>query len=165
MNPELDERIILTISSSFVEISIDWLKITAVREAHGMNVNEGLCYEVCSGIPFSGKVSGELFFAMDGYTRLLLLPYIVHNLEMNDPQKEMVETAMNSFVKKLSDEFSLELADIANIEMQEPRNLNHKLIPLPQESYRKYAIIFFLRDDDKKKYLGRIYLHLVLEKE
>lgn len=165
MNPELDERIILTISSSFIEIITDWLKITAIREGYGATVNEGLCYEFCSGIPFSGNASGEMFIGMDGYTRLLLLPYIIKSLELEVEHPELVESAMNSFVLKLGREFSDELNDISTITLMEPERLNHKIVPLPQDKYRKYTMIYFLRDDEKKKYLGRIYLHLALDKK
>jgi hypothetical protein len=164
-NPELDQRLILTISSSFVEIVTDWLNVTAIREGFGQTANEGLCYEFCSSIPFSGNISGEMFIGMDGYTRLLLLPYIVNHLDMEYTHPQLVEAAMNSLVLKLAKEFSDELEAVSQVKMQEPRNLNHKLVPLPKEDYRKYMMIFFIRDDENKKYLGRIYLHLALDKK
>jgi len=164
MNPELDERLILTISSSFIEIITDWLNINAIQEGYGASINEGLCYEFCSGIPFSGVISGELFIGMDGYTRLLLLPYIVEHLEMEVTHHQLVDSAMNTLVYKLAKEFSEELESISKVSMNEPRNLNHKMVTLPQEKYRKYTLIYFLRDDEKRKYLGRIYIHLALDK-
>jgi len=163
-NPELDQRLKLTITTSLIEILTDWLKITAILEGHGTTLNEGLCYEFCSGIPFSGDISGEMFIGMDGYTRLLLLPYIVAHLEMEVTHPQLVDAAMNSLVFRIAKEFSEELQEITRVNMHDPRSLNHKLVPLPQEKYRKYTMIYFLRDDEKKKYLGRIYLHLVLDK-
>ncbi|MDH4261957.1 MAG: chemotaxis protein CheX [Spirochaetia bacterium] len=164
-NPELDQRFILTISSSFIEIITEWLNVTAISEGYGQTSNEGLCYEFCSGIPFTGTISGEMFIGMDGFTRLLLLPYIITHLDMEFTHSQLVEAAMNSLVLKIAKEFSEELDAISHIKMLEPRNLNHKLVPLAKEDYRKYMMIYFIRDDENKKYLGRIYLHLVLDKK
>jgi len=165
MNPELDERIILTLSSSLAEITTDWLKFNSILEGFGATVNEGLCHEYCTGISFTGNVSGEIFIGMDGYTKLLLLPYIIAHLDLTVKHTQLAEGAMNSFVYKLAEEFSEELDLIVKISMQEPRSLNHKLVPLPQDLYRKYLMIYFLRDDEKKKYLGRLYIYLVLNKK
>jgi len=165
MNPDLDQRFIQTISTSFVEIVIDWLKITAIREGYGPTMNEGLCYEFCMGIPFSGDVSGEIFIGMDGYTRLLLLPYIINHLDLEVNHPQLVESAMSSLVFKLAKEFSEELDAISHINLLESRSLNHQMVALPKEEFRKYTMIYFIKDDDNKKYLGRIYIHLVLEKK
>lgn len=165
MNPELDDLLVLTISTAFANIVTDWLKITALREGVGGTINEGLCYEYCAGMPFKGKLTGELFLGMDGFTRLLLLPYIVNHIEMESQKKELVESAMDTMVQKMAKEFFSELEEVLDIERLESRDVSHKIVPLPQDEYRKYTIIYFLRDDVEKKYLGRIYLNLALEKK
>jgi hypothetical protein len=165
MNPEIDERLIFTVSSSFIEIIIDWLNITAIREGYGETFNEGICYEFCAGIPFSGMVTGELFICMDGYTRALILPYIIKNLELKKTHDEVAKMAMRSFVSKIAEEFFEELKDITEVNVFDIRELNHKIIQLPGDELRKYSIIYFIRDDENRKYLGRIYLHLALEKD
>ncbi|MES0490633.1 MAG: chemotaxis protein CheX [Leptospirales bacterium] len=165
VDPFLDEKVVLVLSSSVMELATGGLQVEAVREAYGVTRNEGLCYEFCSAFSFSGEIVGDLYIGMDGYTKILLLPYITKNFEIEVESPEMVKNATRAFVERMKDEFILELHDILpGTSLGEVRNLNFKLVSLPSEKYRKYTVIFFLKDTLKKKYLGRIYFHVVFEK-
>jgi len=166
MDPIIDEKLVLTVSSTFSEMATEQLQVTAVREAYGQNRNEGLCYEFCAGIPFSGEIAGELFVCLDNFSKILLLPYIMEAFEVDPGREALSDALMRAFVERIAEEFKVEVSEfVASIELQEIRSLNHKIVPLPDSDFRKYTVVYFLRDDQQKKYLGRIYLHLMVSKK
>ena len=165
MNPLIDEKMILTTSSAFMELAYDWLGINIVREAYGPTDNEGLCHEYCCGISLKGDVKGHVFLGLDGYTKLLMLPYIAKKFSLEEHPPEVVESSLLSFMNQFAGLIATELQEfITRVDTGVPQIYSHKLLSLPTEKFRKYALIFFLKDEEKQAYLGRAYLFLAIGK-
>ncbi|MDH5717367.1 MAG: chemotaxis protein CheX [Spirochaetia bacterium] len=165
MDPFQDEKFILTVSSSFIDVSAEWLEISMMREAYGQTYNEGICYEFCAGIDFSGDISGKMFICMDGYTKLLLLPYVAAKFNLSQFHWEAAESSLLSYVNQIGGKIFSELEDyFSTFEIKPPSLYSNKLVPLPADEFRKYAVIFFLRDEKKKKYLGRLHTTIAMKK-
>lgn len=166
MDPFLDEKLVLTATASFLEVAADFLFIDAQREGYGPNLNEGLCYEYCAGVEYRGDVGMDFYIGMDAYTKILLLPYIVKNINFEIERGEMAEVAMEAFASTVFEELRNEMGEyIEDMTMSEIINHNHKIVELPVERFRKYTIIYFMRDLEEGEYLGRVYLHLALLKD
>ncbi|RME93675.1 MAG: chemotaxis protein CheX [Candidatus Hydrogenedentota bacterium] len=167
MDPLLDEKLILTASASLIDVTSEQLGVYAVREAYGPTSNEGLCFEYCVKFPFQGKPNGNFYFAMDGYTKLQLIPYVVRNFLSEDDSapKAIADKALFTMAKEVANMMEEELKEFQEeFCFEEGKILSHKIEKLPSASFRKYMIIFFLKDNYRKKYLGRIYLVLALKK-
>jgi CheY-specific phosphatase CheX len=165
MDPLLDEKIVLTVSRSFVEYMEEQLHIQAWREAYGPSVNEGLCYESTTALPFSGDFSGSLYFCMDGYTRLKLLPLIAETFQIDSVAKGMADSILAEFANQISFRILHEFDDAGyQLHLQPPESLNHKLVSINLQNQRQYIVIFFIEDRQKKQYLGRCHVVLVLDK-
>ncbi|MDH5719070.1 MAG: chemotaxis protein CheX [Spirochaetia bacterium] len=158
MDPFQDEKFILTVSSSFIEVSADWLDINMMREAYGQTNNEGLCYEFCASLGFKGDINGKIFIGMDGYTKLLVLPYIAAKFNLTQFHWEAAESSLLSYINQIGGKILTELEDYyKDFEIESPELFSNKFVPLSKDDYRKYTVIFFLKDDNLKKYLGRLY--------
>ncbi len=166
MDPFLDEKVVLTVTASFLEVAADFLHIDAQREGYGPTQNEGLCYEYCSGVEYRGKIKLDLYIGMDSYTRILLLPYIVKNLKFDIDRREIADMALDAFSNTIFEELRREVNDyLEDITSSDLMKYNHKMVALPAEQYRKYTIIYFMRDLERGEYLGRVYLHLAFLKD
>lgn len=166
MNPFLDEKLILTISASFFEVLSGKLGIHAEREAYGVTQQEGLCYEYLAKVHFQGALEADFYIAMDSYTRLLLLPYVIKSFDLPVEKEQVTQTAMHTFTSTLVNELHDEVSEyISDMEIGDIETYHNKIVELPAEKFRKYTILYFLRDDTEKRYLGRIYLHLALVKK
>ena len=165
MDPLLDERIVLTVMRSFSEFLKNSLRVSADKEAYGPSKNEGLCYESCQRIGFNGDLEGALYFCMDGYTKLKLLPRIADVFQIDPRLKGMADSVLMEFSNQLAARVAEELVDGGfRVEIDVPETLNHKLVPIDAKRYRQYIIIFFIRDRRAQKYLGRIYVVLTMQK-
>lgn len=165
MDPLLDERIVLTVMRSFSEFLKNSLRVSADKEAYGPSKNEGLCYESCQRIAFKGDLNGALYFCMDGYTKLKLLPRIASVFQIDPRLKGMADSVLLEFSNQLAARIIEELIDGGfRVEIDVPENLNHKLVPIDAKRYRQYIVIFFIRDRRAQQYLGRIYVVLTMEK-
>ncbi len=165
MNPLLDEKLIAVTRAIMPEFTGASIRVQAFHEAYGPSVNEGLCYESVNRLCISGDIHADLYFCMDGYTKLSLLPRIAEWKEERNTGI-LDGSAMMSFFAK---EFGLYLADELDsagyqTEFSEPQDLSHRLIPLPPEDFRQYIIIFFLKDRVQKEYTGRLYTVLAFPK-
>lgn len=165
MDPLLDERIVLTVMRSFSEFVKNSLRVSADKEAYGPSKNEGLCYESVQRIDFHGDLNGVLYFCMDGYTKLKLLPRIAEVFQIDPRLKGMADSVLMEFSNQLAARVMEELIDGGfQVEIGVPETLNHKLVPIDAKRYRQYIIIFFIRDRRAGQYLGRIYVVLTMEK-
>lgn len=165
MDPLVDEKYILTASASLVEVAGEDLGLYAIREAYGPTLNEGLCYEYCIKTPFSGSHPGALYIGMDGYTRLQILPYAAQKLELDREIPEVAEDALSAFCKRIQSLMEYEIREFQpDFQFDTPKIVSHKIEKLPAHKSRKYILIFFMRDEALKKYLGRIYFTLVFNK-
>ncbi len=170
MDPFIDERIILASSALMPEFFEESFKINCIREAYGPTLNEGLCFECCFEISFYGVIKGQLYLGFDGYTKILLLPYLVKQIKFQNSKEENEKGLLNErLFFYLSQQFSKVLttemeAFIGEFNINSVKSVHNKLISLEGQKYRKYMIIFFLKDDVLKKYLGRIYIFISLEK-
>lgn len=165
MDPLLDEKLVLTISRDCAEFIRQNLYLYAEKEAYGPSRNEGLCYESCSRVDFMGEVEGSLFFCMDGYTKLKLMPRIADRFQIDPSLKGMAESVLLEFANQLTSTVVIELQEGGfDIQMGPPENLSHKIVPIDLSVNRQYIIIFFLRDRRMKEYLGRIYIVLLVRK-
>lgn len=165
IDPLLDEKFILTISQIFPEFLEKNLGVQAVREAFGPSKNEGLCYENCTSVEFQGEAKGRLFLAMDGYTKLKLLPKIARSFHIDPTIRSHAASIMLEFANQICAELISEMKlGRFQIDILPPENLNNKLFPIDLENLRQYILIYFLKDEDAKEYLGRIYLILLMQK-
>lgn len=165
MDPLLDEKIILTLNRVCTEFFKENLYLSADKEAYGPSKNEGLCYESCSRIGFEGDVNGQIYFCMDGYTKLKLLPRIAERYQIDPNLKGMADSVILEFSNQMASNIVFELQDGGfSVDLTPPESLNHRLIPIDANLYRQYIIIFFLRDRRERSYLGRVYLVLTMQK-
>ena len=150
---------------SFSEFMKNSLRVSAEKEAYGPSRNEGLCYESCQRIGFKGDLEGSLYFCMDGYTKLKLLPRIADVFQIDPRLKGMADSVLMEFANQLAAQVVEELIDGGfNVDIDVPESLNHKLVPIDAKRYRQYIIIFFIRDRRAQKYLGRVYVVLTMQK-
>lgn len=165
MDPLLDEKIVLTVSRAFVEYMEEQLQIHAWREAYGPSVNEGLCYESTTAVPFSGDFSGCLYYCMDGYTRMKLLPLIAEKFQVNSVAKGMADSILAEFANQISYRILHEFEDAGyRLHLEPPESLNHKVVSIQLDSQRQYIVIFFIEDRQKRQYYGRCHVILILNK-
>ncbi len=165
MDPLLDEKIILTLNRITTEFFKENLYISADKEAYGPSRNEGLCYESCSRIGFSGDINGYLYFCLDGYTKLKLLPRIAERFQIDAGLRGMADSIVLEFSNQLASNIVFELQDGGfNVDLEPPENLNHQLVRVDGRTYRQYIMIFFLRDRRERRYYGRLYLVLTVRK-
>ena len=165
MDPLLDEKIVLTVSRSFVEYIEDQLGVQAWREAYGPSVNEGLCFESATRLPFSGDFSGAFYFCMDGYTRLKLLPVIAEKFHIDSVEKGMADSVLAEFANQISFRILNEFQDADyQLQLQPPESLNHKLVAVDLQRERQYIVIFFIEDRRRQEYLGRCHVVITLDK-
>lgn len=165
MDPLLDEKIVLTIARLCTEYFKDTLYVSAEKEAYGPSKNEGICYESLSCIDIHGDFSGKIYFGLDGYTKMKLLPRIAERYQIDPSLKGMSRSIMLEFNNQLS---ALILDELLyggyNLDITAPDDLSNKMIPVDLSQYRQYIMIFFLRDRRLRKYLGRLYMILTMKK-
>jgi hypothetical protein len=165
MDPLLDEKLTAIIKSIMPEFTGSTLRIQAHHEAYGPSLNEGLCYESVNRIDISGDINAKIYFCMDGYTKLQLLPKIAEWKE--ERVKEVLDgSAIASYFVQ---EFGLYLSDELDsagyfTELSAPSDLSHRLVPVNADEFRQYILIFFLKDLINKEYTGRIYIILAMSK-
>lgn len=165
MDPLLDEKIILTLNRITTEFFKENLYLSADKEAYGPSRNAGLCYESCSRIGFSGDINGYLYFCLDGYTKLKLLPRIAQQFQIDAGLRGMADSIVLEFSNQLASNIVFELQDGGfNVDLEPPENLNHQLVRVDGSVYRQYIMIFFLRDRRERRYYGRLYLILTVRK-
>lgn len=165
MDPLLDEKFILTISNLVPELTEEILKIQAVREAYGPSKNEGLCFENCTQVDFTGDLNGSIFLGLDGYTKLKLLPRIAKSFHLDPTTQSNSATIMLDFANEIGVNLieEMQLGQF-KIESQAAINQNHKLVSVDRGRFRQYIVIFFLKEELEQLYLGRLYVVLLLEK-
>ena len=165
MDPIIDEKFLVSISASIMEIVHENMSISIEREGYGSTLNEGLCYEFCLKHNFTGKEHGSIYFGMDGYSKLLILPYAVQKFDLRKVHPEVARDALFSFFYEIAKLIQIEIADIDNLfRLKKPIDISNRIQRLPTFKYRKYMMIFFLKDPNLKKYLGRLYCNLAFEK-
>ena len=165
MNPYFDEKLITIISKGCRDYIAENLHVSAEREAYGPSKNEGLCYESCQSIESVGEIPSMLYFGMDGYTRMKLLPRMAELIEVSNDMKGMVDSILMEYANQMGARIVNDLIE-SNFEVDigAPANLNHKLVPIDRKTNRQYIIIFFLRDRRMHEYLGRIYIVYTIKK-
>jgi len=165
IDPLLDEKFVLTISQIFPEFFRNNLAVEAVREAYGPSKNEGLCYENCTSVEFTGEIKGRFFIGMDGYTKLKLLPRIARNFGIDPTTKTTSSSVIMEFANQISAALVGEMRlGRFEIEILSPENLNNKVFMIDQKMYRQYILIYFLKSKAERSYLGRIYVILLMQK-
>lgn len=165
IDPLLDEKFVLTISQIFPEFFRQNLDVEAIREAYGPSKNEGLCYENCTSVEFTGEIRGRFFIGLDGYTKLKLLPKIARNFGIDPTTKTTSSSVIMEFANQISASLIGEMKlGRFNIDILPPENLNNKVFLIDRELYRQYILIYFLKSGTEKSYLGRIYLILLMQK-
>lgn len=165
MNPLFDEKIVAILSKSCRQYITTHLQVSTEREAYGPSKNEGLCYEVCQSIDIIGEINATMYFCMDGYTRMKLIPRMSEKWTFDKDVKGMIESMLLEFTNHMGAALVNELVDSGfNVDLGTPQNLDHKLVPIDLEQNREYIIIFFLRDRRAHEYLGRIYFVLTIKK-
>lgn len=165
MNPQLDEIVVATLLRTAPEFLQTDLQMQATHEAYGPSRNEGLCYESCYAIGFSGDLKGRIYFCMDGYTRMKLLPRVAKRYSVDPSDREMADSVLLELSNQLAARFIAELGDGGfNLTIEPPESLSHKLVPIDLERNRQYILIFFVRDRREHTYLGRLYFVLTLQK-
>lgn len=163
MDPLLDEKIILTISQILPEFFLENFDLLLKREAFGPSLNEGICYEFCTLISFTGDFSGKLFICMDGATKLKTLPYISKNFFVDTYQKGMANSILMEITNQMVANFIQEFTYAKfKLSLQAPEIWNHKVFLIDFNQYRQYVIIFNI--NNKTDLLGRLYCILLLEK-
>ncbi|MDH5654665.1 MAG: chemotaxis protein CheX [Spirochaetia bacterium] len=165
MDPFLDEKLIAILSKSCSDYIAKQLQVSAEREAYGPSKNEGLCYESCQSVDLLGEVEGKIYFGMDGYTRLKLLPRMADKIHQESDLKGMVDSLLMEFANQMGAEIVNELhANQFDSDLGVPESLNNKLVKVDLNRYRQYIIIFFIRDRRAHEYLGRIYVVFIVRK-
>lgn len=165
MNPHLDEIIVATLLRTAPEFLQINLQLHASHEAYGPSRNEGLCYESCYAIGFSGDLRGQVYFCMDGYTRLKLLPRVAKRFSVDVSDREMADSVLLEFSNQMAARFVAELGDGGfSVSLEPPEDLSHKLVSIDLERNRQYILILFIRDRREHVYLGRLYFVLTLQK-
>lgn len=165
MDPLFDEKLILTVMRNFTDFIEQSLYLSAEKEAYGPSRNEGLCYESCQRIDFSGEIEGHLYLGLDGYTKFKLLPRIAERYKIENFESSMANSVLLEFTNQLGARILTELVEGGyRIALSPPEILNHKLVSFDLKRHRQYIIIFFLKDRRQKTYLGRAYLTLLLKK-
>ena len=165
MDPLLDEKIILTLLRTLPEYMLDNLFIHAQKEAYGPSKNEGLCYESVSEIGFDGDIKGKLYFCMDGYTKLKILPRIAEKYQVDPGAKGMAESVLLEFSNQLAATLVGELRDGGfDVQLLPPEDRSNQLVAVDKEQFRQYILIFFLRERRERSYYGRVYLVLTVRK-
>lgn len=165
MDPLLDEKIVLTISRTIPEFFESNLGMQAKREAYGPSLNEGLCYEKCAAIDMSGEFSGTFFIGMDGYSKMKILPYIARAFHLTSFRQISSSLVLMEFTNQICGQIANDLQSAGfDLEISVPRSLDNKLVAFNRREIRQYILIFFLRDPERKKYLGRLYAVLTLKK-
>ena len=169
MDPYIDEKIILATSAVISELFNEAFNLDCTREAYGPTINHGLCYEYCSRIDINGDdIKITFFLGLDGYTRLLLLPYLSERYSDIASKSDIFNLNDAIFFEFSKNIFLLiknEIVDFFhNLEEKTVDICSHKLIPLSTEKFRKYMTIFFLRDSIKNIYLGRLYFVIAIHK-
>ena len=165
MNPLIDEKMILSNAAVMAEAFSNHLGLECVREAYGPTVNEGICFEFCVQALFKGRSDGTFFLGMDGYTKILLLPYLSGKIKPDRSARDLNTSLVVVFVKKILKTLSDDIQEFQpRFSLGAVQLCSHDLIPLPTEKYRKYISIFFLKDEGKKRYLGRVYTILAFQK-
>ncbi len=165
MDPFIDEKIILSFSSALIETGNSFSELDFIREAYGPTANEGICFEFCIEMPFEGSLEGSFYIGLDGYTKILLLPYLNRkSTQISYPNggkqdgEKTNDIFFLSFTEHISKFIEQDFEDSnENLYINPPKICSHHLISLPLAQYRKYMLIFFIKDNIKKIYLGRIY--------
>jgi len=135
------------------------------RVALVWNFPEKLMGNFYTSVEFSGEINGKLFIAMDGYTKLKLLPRIAKSFQIDPTTK----TTSSSVVMEFNNQIVAQLAGEMHtggfdMEIYPPENLSNKMVPIDFSQYRQYILIYFLKAVEEKSYLGRIYLILLMKK-
>lgn len=163
MNPYFDETLVLILSASLEEAARSLTDIRAMRESSSHTFMEGVCHEVCYASEMSGPASGIIFLGLDRYSHSMAqskLRELASSLN--------VPAADSASIQLFQEVLELTRADLGTaypaLKFSEPRIEHNKLIPLPRDDYRKYRMIFFLRDSETETYLGRFYLLVALQK-
>jgi len=165
MDPLLDEKIVLTLARGFSEYLATTIYIAAEKEAYGPSKNEGLCFESVTALGFSGDVEGVIYFCMDGYTRMKILPRIADQFQVDAREKGMADSILMEFGNHLAAGIVNELQEGGfQIWLDPPENLSHKIVPVDLNLFRQYMLIFFLSDRRLKQYMGRITVVLKIKK-
>lgn len=169
MDPLLDEKIVVSMLRNAPEFLMENFSIMAKQEAYGPSRNEGLCYESCTAIHISGDLECTLYFGLDGYTKLELLPIIadryIDTAEESAETKRVSDTILMDFYNELASSFISEMEDGGfSLTIAEKKNLNHRLVAVDLHHNREYILIFFLTEPEKKRYLGRLYVVIAARK-
>lgn len=166
MDPRLDEKVVVTAAREFMDIIEAAFELSATKEAFGPSKNEGLCYETAIDIPFGGDFGGHIYICMDGYTKMNLLPAIAEWIKRIHPSPSPgLSWALCRFGETVADSILNEISQAGyELTADPPLDRSHKLTPIDLKASRQYITIIFLEDARHKKYLGRFYLILLLNK-
>lgn len=165
MDPLLDEKLVLTTSRSVVEYLEEQLQVQAWREAYGPSLNEGICFESATSVAFDGDFSGSIFYCMDGYTRLKLLPIVAEKFRLDFAGAGMATSILQELANQISFRILAEFEDAGyQLRMDPPEDWSHRVYGVDAARKRQYVVIFFLEDRARKQYLGRWHAILLLDK-
>ncbi|MBE7439454.1 MAG: chemotaxis protein CheX [Spirochaetales bacterium] len=150
---------------NFSDFMKETLHLSADREAYGPSRNEGLCYESCQSISFSGEIEGTLFLGLDGYTKLKLLPRVAERYNISSFPRGLASSVLMEFSNQLGGRILTELEEGGfHLQLHPPEVHDHKIVPFDLSRFREYIIVFFLRDRRQRMYLGRAYLTILFRK-
>lgn len=163
MNPYFDETLILVLSASLEEVCTRATNIEVQKESSSHTFIEGICHEVCYGSQMDGPINGYIFWGMDSTSHSLLQPTI-----LDTPAQITTSIVDAASLYLYSQTLTLCQKDLGvaypKLEFKEPTVFNNKIVSLPKDSYRKYRMIFFLREKKTQTYIGRLYLIAALSK-
>ncbi|MCB1202021.1 MAG: hypothetical protein KDK41_15330 [Leptospiraceae bacterium] len=179
MNPYFDETLVLILSASLEDICNRLTTATALRESSSHTFVEGLCHEVCFAANIEGLASqrnltapikenhgqlGRVFLGLDKYAHSLFLPYLT-SFEKDSRGSHADALTIQFFTEILEQTHKDLSAAYPALKFSTPSVQHNRLLSLPQTEFRKYRMIFFIKDSSKEQYLGRIYLTLALLKD
>lgn len=166
MDPFFDEKFLLTLSYAFIDTCFEKAGITALAESHTQSENNGICEDYCSSVKFSQSAHGRIYLSADSATTLGLITYLKDKMQPADFNKSIPDNLMMTFLDNCSRKTFSELGEQGSPVKPEGHELHsHEIVELPADRYRIFRTIFFLRDDEKYRYLGRLSLFTVFRRD
>lgn len=150
MKPELDEKILQIIQSCCIEQLKQEFGITAILEASGELPGNGIIHDRLVIAKGNDGQSNSFFCAL-GWEE-----YIEDLIEMESENQEPLVSLFELAANQLVEDGSLLIPNL-RLSQSQKRNGNF----LSKKSFRIYRSIFFLRDDTRSEYCGRLASYLI----
>ena len=150
MKPELDEKILQIIQSCCIEQLEHKFGITAIIEASGELPGNGIIHDRLV-IAKGNDGQTNSFFCALGWEE-----YIENLIETETEQQEPLNALFERVGSQLEEDGSLL---IPNLKLSQAQGRHGSF--LSKKSFRIYRSIFFLRDDARSEYCGRLTAYLI----